>query len=137
MSSTNVPVSAGRGAALDPTSFPLDAPPPSLWQRLSLWASENKILVYTIAGVAVVVTGAGAIYYITDSRRAAVEEEKRRANKREKKKAKKEKGKEKEKDNTAAAPRVETETRMSESIPCRSTTNATTSRNTQAAIGRS
>ncbi|KAK0739964.1 hypothetical protein B0T21DRAFT_284074 [Apiosordaria backusii] len=36
----------------------------SLWDRISNWASENKGLVYTIAGVAVVVTGAGAVYYI-------------------------------------------------------------------------
>lgn len=35
----------------------------SLWDRLSNWASENKGLVYTIAGVAVVVTGT-TIYYI-------------------------------------------------------------------------
>ncbi|KAK4657072.1 TOM (translocase of outer membrane) complex component [Podospora pseudocomata] len=36
----------------------------SLWDRISNWASENKGLVYTIAGVAVVVTGAGVVYYI-------------------------------------------------------------------------
>jgi len=41
--------------------------PPSVWERISTWASENKALVYTIAGVAVVVTGAGIAYYLTDS----------------------------------------------------------------------
>lgn len=35
-----------------------------LWDRLSSWVAENKAVVYTIAGVAVVVTGAGAVYYL-------------------------------------------------------------------------
>lgn len=38
--------------------------PPSTWERLSSWISENKAVVYTIAGIAVVVTGAGAVYYL-------------------------------------------------------------------------
>ena len=41
----------------------------SLWDRITTWASENKAVVYTIAGTAVVITGAGAIYYFSDSRR--------------------------------------------------------------------
>ena len=36
----------------------------SLLDRISTWVSENKAVVYTIAGVAVVVTGAGAVYYL-------------------------------------------------------------------------
>lgn len=40
---------------------------PSLWDRISNWVSENKAVVYTIAGVAVVVTTAGAVYYIKNS----------------------------------------------------------------------
>ncbi|KAL2218383.1 hypothetical protein M432DRAFT_578412 [Thermoascus aurantiacus ATCC 26904] len=43
----------------------------SVWDRITKWASENKALVYTIAGVAVVVTSAGVVYYLTDSSRAA------------------------------------------------------------------
>jgi mitochondrial import receptor subunit TOM70 len=39
----------------------------SLWDRISKWASENKVAVYTIAGVAIVVTGAGVAYYLRDS----------------------------------------------------------------------
>ena len=39
----------------------------SLWDRISTWASDNKVVVYTIAGVAIVVTGAGVAYYLTDS----------------------------------------------------------------------
>ena len=36
----------------------------SVWDRITNWASEHKALVYTIAGVAVVVTGAGIVYYL-------------------------------------------------------------------------
>ncbi|EPE08197.1 mitochondrial import receptor subunit tom-70 [Ophiostoma piceae UAMH 11346] len=39
----------------------------SFWDRLSGWVSENKAVVYTIAGVAVVVTGAGVVYYSQNS----------------------------------------------------------------------
>jgi mitochondrial import receptor subunit TOM70 len=45
------------------TSVPVPADS-SFWDRVSTWVSENKAIVYTIAGVAVVVTGAGAVYYI-------------------------------------------------------------------------
>jgi import receptor subunit TOM70 len=47
--------------------FASSTPQSSLWDRISTWASENKAVVYTIAGVAVVVTGAGVAYYLTDS----------------------------------------------------------------------
>ncbi|KAI1810457.1 mitochondrial precursor protein [Poronia punctata] len=50
---------------MPPLARPIAVPvEPSLWDRLSNWASENKALVYTIAGVAVVVTGAGVVYYL-------------------------------------------------------------------------
>lgn len=39
----------------------------SVWDRITTWAGENKAVVYTVAGVAVVVTGAGVAYYLTDS----------------------------------------------------------------------
>ncbi|RDL37564.1 Mitochondrial protein-like protein import receptor tom70 [Venustampulla echinocandica] len=39
----------------------------STWDRISNWASEHKAVVYTIAGVAIVVTGAGVAYYLTDA----------------------------------------------------------------------
>jgi mitochondrial import receptor subunit TOM70 len=35
----------------------------SIWGRISQWTSDNRALVYTIAGIVVVVTGAGAVYY--------------------------------------------------------------------------
>ncbi|RDA91579.1 hypothetical protein CP533_5977 [Ophiocordyceps camponoti-saundersi (nom. inval.)] len=47
-----------------PTAGIVLEPPPSTWNRLASWVSENKVVVYTIAGVAVVVTGAGVVYYL-------------------------------------------------------------------------
>jgi hypothetical protein len=47
-------------------SAPIPADP-SLWDRISTWVSEHKAVVYTIAGVAVVVTTAGAVYYVRSS----------------------------------------------------------------------
>jgi hypothetical protein len=49
-----------------PAAIPVPASS-GLWDRLSNWVSENKAVVYTIAGVAVVVTGAGVVYYMSDS----------------------------------------------------------------------
>jgi hypothetical protein len=53
-----------------PAAIPVPASS-GLWDRLSNWVSENKAVVYTIAGVAVVVTGAGVVYYLSDSVRPA------------------------------------------------------------------
>lgn len=55
--------------AAPPSSLPipqatLSTADSSVWDRVSTWVSENKAIVYTIAGVAVVITGAGAVYYI-------------------------------------------------------------------------
>ncbi|KKK18241.1 import receptor subunit tom-70 [Aspergillus ochraceoroseus] len=69
----------------------------SVWDRISKWVSENKALVYTIAGVAVVVTSAGVVYYLSDSSRPGqsshTPEKKKSKNqrRREKKKAEEEK----------------------------------------------
>lgn len=58
-----------------PTQVVLDTsklPPSSsqsVWDRITNWVSENKAVVYTIAGVAVVVTGAGVVYYLSDSKK--------------------------------------------------------------------
>lgn len=47
-----------------PVALPKDS---SVWDRISNWASENKAVVYTIAGVTVVfVAGAGVFYYTKD-----------------------------------------------------------------------
>lgn len=39
----------------------------SVWDRISTWVSENKAVVYTIAGVTVVVAGATVYYYTSDN----------------------------------------------------------------------
>lgn len=96
MSGEPIPTPPLRNVALDTSSF-TSQQSSSLWDRLSAWASEHKAVVYTIAGVAVVVTGAGAVYYLSDSRRGArpaessngVEEEKTRQSKKDRRKAKK------------------------------------------------
>lgn len=79
-----------------------------LWDKLSTWAAEHKAVVYTIAGVAVVATGAGAIYYFSDSGRPLQDlegQEKKRLSKKERRKAKQEKGKE-QPPTDAAAPQT-------------------------------
>lgn len=63
--------------------------PPSLWDRVSTWVSENKAIAYTIAGTVVVVTSAGAIYYFSSQKGSAP------SSPTEKKKSKKERRKEK------------------------------------------
>ncbi|KAK3326388.1 mitochondrial outer membrane 72K protein [Apodospora peruviana] len=61
----SVPVPmAGTTPVTTPVTVPADS---SVWDRISTWVSKNKAIVYTIAGVAVVVTGAGAVYYIRNS----------------------------------------------------------------------
>jgi len=94
MSGEPVPIAPARNVALDTSSF-TSSSSPSLWDRLSTWASENKAAVYTIAGVAVVVTGAGVVYYLSDSRRgprpaeSSAAEEKKKQSKKDRRKAKK------------------------------------------------
>lgn len=80
------------------SSLSPDASSLPLWDRLSTWASENKVVAYTIAGVAVAVSGAGVAYYLSDTRKGlkeAAAEEKKRLSKKERRKAKQEKDKEK------------------------------------------
>ena len=73
----------------DPSSLPV-------WDRLTAWASKNKAVVYTVAGVAVVVSGAGVAYYLSGPRSdSAAAAEKKRLSKKERRKAKQDKEKEK------------------------------------------
>ncbi|KAJ5647913.1 Mitochondrial outer membrane translocase complexsubunit Tom70 [Penicillium lividum] len=60
----------------------------SVWDRVSKWVSENKALVYTIAGVAVVVTSAGVVYYLSDSSKPSPPVHKKSKNQRRKEKKK-------------------------------------------------
>ena len=103
MSSEAVPIPRSS-TNLGTSSLSSDASSLPFWDRLSTWASENKVVVYTIAGVAVAISGAGVAYYLSDSRNGpkdAVVEDKKRLSKRERRKAKQENEKEK------SAPEVE------------------------------
>lgn len=59
-----------KNVILDKSSVPASSSD-SVWDRISKWVSENKALVYTIAGVAVVVTSAGVVYYLSDTSKPA------------------------------------------------------------------
>ncbi|KAI9806747.1 MAG: TOM (translocase of outer membrane) complex component [Sarcosagium campestre] len=62
-------MSSPPNVSIDASTLP-SGPPSSLWGRISSWASENKGVVYTVGAVAVVITGAGVVYYISDSSRS-------------------------------------------------------------------
>ena len=98
-----------RPVPLDTSSIPIDSTSSSLWDRISSWASENKALVYTIAGVTLVVTAAGVVYYASEAKPSqeagSSPAAKAKANKKAKRKAKKEaeeKAKEEEKTKSGA-----------------------------------
>ena len=66
----------------------------SLWDRVSTWASDNKVAAYTIAGTVVIITTAGVVYFLSDSKRARAsapsEKKKSKKERRLEKKAKEE-----------------------------------------------
>jgi mitochondrial import receptor subunit TOM70 len=65
----------------------------SLWDRITTWASEHKAVVYTIAGVTLLVTAGGVYYYVSDSSGGAKPAEptsEKKKSKKAKQKAKKE-----------------------------------------------
>ena len=119
MSSKPVPFPSAPNTALDTSSLSSQSSSLPLWDRLSTWASENKAVVYTIAGVAVVISGAGVVYYLSDSRKkpidSAVEQEKK-ASKKAKRKAKKNKG-ESEAKAAPDLPKEQGERLLQKSIP--------------------
>jgi len=82
-----------RPIPIDTSALP-DTASSSLWDRITSWASENKALVYTIAGVTLVVTAAGVVYYTSEtkpsSEAGSSPAAKAKANKKAKRKAKKE-----------------------------------------------
>lgn len=55
-----------QNVVLDTAKLPA-ASSSSVWDRVSNWVSENKALVYSIAGVSIVVTSVGVVYYLSDS----------------------------------------------------------------------
>jgi len=76
-----------------PGPFPVAMPPTgtsSLWDRISTWASEHKGVVYTVAGLTLVVSAGGVIYYLSDDRKGSSSQaaSSKRKNKRDRKKAK-------------------------------------------------
>lgn len=90
MSARPIPDLPVRPVAIDSSHISTS---PGLWDRLSQWASENKAIVYTVGAVAVVVTGAGVVYYLSDSRDAARRDERELGLADEKKKSKKDRRK--------------------------------------------
>ncbi|KAL4933076.1 putative mitochondrial outer membrane translocase receptor (TOM70) [Aspergillus undulatus] len=70
MSSASPLPEPSKNVVIDTASLPASSST-SVWDRISKWVSENKALVYTVAGVAVVVTSAGVVYYLSDSGRSA------------------------------------------------------------------
>lgn len=57
-----------------PGPFPVEIPDPgssTLWDRISTWASEHKGVVYTVAGLTLVVGAGGAIYYLNTPKDAS------------------------------------------------------------------
>ncbi|KAF2682939.1 mitochondrial precursor protein [Lentithecium fluviatile CBS 122367] len=55
-----------------PGPTPVALPPQgtsSLWDRISSWASEHKGVVYTVAGLTLVVGAGGVIYYLSDDKK--------------------------------------------------------------------
>jgi len=85
---TPIPQAAPIQINIPPTSSP--AATSSLWDRISTWASENKALVYSLAGVTVVVTG-GAVYYYSTSKenKSTATASGKKKSKKDKRKAKK------------------------------------------------
>ena len=51
-------------AAVEDVSASVAGASSSTWDRISTWASDNKVAAWTIAGVTVVVAG-GSVYYLT------------------------------------------------------------------------
>ncbi|KAI9735826.1 MAG: TOM (translocase of outer membrane) complex component [Cirrosporium novae-zelandiae] len=66
MSNNSKPVPSIPQVSVHSSSVPTSSSG-SVLDRISSWASEHKAVVYTIAGVAVVVTGAGVVYYLRDT----------------------------------------------------------------------
>ena len=63
MSAPPIPIPLSRPIALDTSAATSSS---SFWDNITTWASEHKAVVYTIAGVTIVVTGVGVAYYLSD-----------------------------------------------------------------------
>jgi hypothetical protein len=76
----------------------------SVWDRISNWVSENKAIVYTLAGVAVVVTGAGVVYYLSDAKKTRQAPSASRKSDNQRRKGKKKADEERKAQGTEGAP---------------------------------
>ena len=94
---------------MGPGPFPVVIPPAgtsSLWDRISTWASEHKGVVYTVAGLTLVVSAGGVIYYLSDDKKdtgAPSSTSNKKKTKRDKKRAKERAEKESAKGQEGAA----------------------------------
>ena len=89
MSAEQIPVGTSSSSPISVDSTSVGSS--SFWDRITDWASEHKAVVYTIAGITVVATGAGIYYYTSAPRNGTTggaASEKRKA-KKDKRKAKK------------------------------------------------
>lgn len=91
MAPTTVPLPNSPGPF--PIGVPIDPSTNSLWDRISSWAADNKGVVYTIAGITLVVGAGGAVYYFSNGDAsadgsAADSQAARRKRQRERKRAK-------------------------------------------------
>lgn len=75
--------------SIDPSLASSSVESSSFWDRVTTWAAEHKAVVYTLAGVTIVATGAGIYYYSSAPRPAGSSPSKKKA-KKDKRKAKKE-----------------------------------------------
>ncbi|KAK8157971.1 mitochondrial precursor proteins import receptor [Phyllosticta citrichinensis] len=92
----------------------------SLWDRISTWASEHKAVVYTIAGVTVLVTGAGAVYYFTSDNSSSKQEtpqSKKNKKQKERKRAKKAAEEEKAREEATATKKPSVSDESEEELP--------------------
>ncbi|KAF2475247.1 mitochondrial precursor protein [Lindgomyces ingoldianus] len=95
-----------------PGVFPVQIPPSgpsSIWDRISNWAAEHRGVVYTVAGLTLVVTAGGVVYYLTDSRKDSSAPgpatPSKRKNRRDRKKRSKEAEKEASKEEAGVEPK--------------------------------
>ncbi|OKL57876.1 Mitochondrial import receptor subunit tom70 [Talaromyces atroroseus] len=92
MANTLPPATPAKNIVLDTSSLS-ESSTSSVWNRISNWVSENKAVVYTVAGIAVVVTG-GTVYYLSTSSKPKEPAQPRKSKnqrRKEKKKAEEEK----------------------------------------------
>ncbi|ORY57274.1 import receptor [Pseudomassariella vexata] len=97
------------GASAAPTPMPPGTPvavpvESSVWDRITSWASENKAVVYTIAGVTLVVTAAGVVYYLNDDSKPKASSQPKLSKKERRKRKEAERQAEAGKDKTATSP---------------------------------